>query len=420
MSKLSIYDPIENEEQDILERRFLAERIFKRLADENCPQVIGIYGGWGTGKTSLLNLIQEKWKLSGTKDLHLEYVDAWHYEGSGTLFVPVIVRMMAKRAAFNPDWSEYFKRVSFAALYMGTDIALRTLAAGVKIDDIKKYENDMEQSGLTSVSLLDWEKITDKVEETQSAFRKLIHGVNEKTETKQIIFLIDNLDRCSPENAVSLLESIKNFLMIPGCIWIFAMDADVIASYIGRKYQDTAMDGNSYLDKIIPEQYHLSFFPADNDRRVFDLIFNATNGFVTLNDERRLPQLPRIVVPRRLKKSAGKFAEYFDSKLPDADRDTVFLLSLLYHTWPEFYARLSSPSIQHIGGILANFFKNRKTEDMGMQWGEYSPSPLDKKFTEDQDLIYFLRTAFPKYNTGTEIVKEIHRALSGLRGLGLP
>jgi hypothetical protein len=182
------------------------------------------------------------------------------------------------------------------------------------------------------------------------------------------------------------------------------------------------MDGNSYLDKIIPEQYHLSFFPNENDSRIYKLIRSATGNDLTLNDWKRLPLIPYVMVPRRLKKTAVKFAECFSgSDLVDADPDTVFLLSLLYHTWPDFYGRLSSGLVNHIAGILANFFKNRKTEDAGWQWGNYSPLPLDKKFVDDQDLIQFLQTAFPDAKAAPEKVAiSIKRALSALQQVGLP
>jgi hypothetical protein len=418
----SIHDPIFCQEQDILERRYLAERILTRLINDSCPEVMGIYGGWGTGKTSLLNLIREKWLKSGNQTIQIEYIDAWNYEGSTTLFVPVIVRMMSKRLALIPDWSEYFKRISMLALYMGSDVALRALPGGLTLDDFKKYKTDMQETGLTRVSLLDWEELTDKVVETQTTFQQLIRKSNQKEKSKRIVFLVDNLDRCSPENAVSLLESIKNFLEIDGCTWIFAMDAGVMASYINRKYEGTTMDGNSYLDKIIPEQYHLSLFPEENDARIYDLIRSTTGRDLTLNDWKRLPLIPFVIVPRRLKKSAVKFAECFSSEMaPDADRDTVFLLCLLYHTWPDFYERLSSMLIDHVGGILANFFKNRKTEDLGWQWGDYSPLPLAAKYVDNQELMQFLQTAFPEAKRSPrEMAASIQRAMLALRRVGLP
>jgi hypothetical protein len=82
---------------------------------------------------------------------------------------------------------------------------------------------------------------------------------------------------------------------------------------------------------------------------------------------------------------------------------------------------LSSTSLHHVGGILANFFKNRKTEDMGLQWGNYSPLALDNKFVDDQDLIQFLHTAFPNAKAEPErVTNSIKHAMSALRQVGLP
>ena len=46
----SIHEPILSESQDILERRYLAERIYKRLLEEACPDVMGLYGAGGPEK----------------------------------------------------------------------------------------------------------------------------------------------------------------------------------------------------------------------------------------------------------------------------------------------------------------------------------------------------------------------------------
>ena len=57
--RLTIHDPIINEEQDILNRKSIAKKILERLKNYDCPPVLGLYGGWGTGKTSVLNLLEE-------------------------------------------------------------------------------------------------------------------------------------------------------------------------------------------------------------------------------------------------------------------------------------------------------------------------------------------------------------------------
>lgn len=419
-----IHEPIQSESQDILERRHLAGRIYNRLLDESCPNVVGIYGGWGTGKTSLLNLLLAHNNQPVSEDLktiHIEVFDAWQYETTGNLLIPVIVQLkkLSGDEAFLPkSWKASVRRVLAV-----TTISLAGLALSkspIQMGDIRAIWEDIENKDKDDSSsiLLGWEALTDAIREMQIAFHEVVKVVLQEQGCDRLVLCIDNLDRCSPDHTVNLLESIKNFFSVPGCVWLFAMDSDVIASYISHKYDGTAMDGTSYLDKIIPEQYHLSFYPEENDPRVFNLIYEVTGSNLTLNNENRLPQIPRAMVPRRLKKSAAKFAEYFDGTNPDADRDTIFLLSLLYHTWTEFYERLSSPSLKHVGGVLANFFKNPKDQEQA--WGEYLPLPLDSEYTSDPDLTYFLQIAFPTYKVDMDVAKEIHRAVNGLRRIGLP
>jgi hypothetical protein len=68
--------------------------------------------------------------------------------------------------------------------------------------------------------------------------------------------------------------------------------------------------------------------------------------------------------------------------------------------------------------MLANFFRDSKNQEAG--WGEYMPLPLDSDYKNNPDLNYFLQIAFPAYATDTDVAKEIHRAVNGLRRIGLP
>ena len=415
----NIHDPIETEAQDDLDRRFLAERILRRICDESCPSVIGLYGGWGTGKTSLLNLVRAK---NNTPETRIIYLDAWQYEGAGNLLVPVIV---ALRGLVGTSLPQAGKAMAERVLLV-TGLSLLGAALPVKLGDVQANLKEAEsRSPKTTASLmLDWERLSDEILNTSEAFAILVSAACQEQKCKRVVLCIDNLDRCSPDAVVDLLASVKNFLSVPGCIWIFAMDAEVVASYIDHKYTGTAMDGNSYLDKIIPEQYHLSFFPERHDHRIFDLISKVAGKSFALNNEGRLPQLPRVMVPRRLKKTAGKFAEFFALGQTHAERDTVFLLILLYYSWPDFYERLSSPSEDHIGGILANFFGS---EQLGVDanhqkiiWGGYEPLPLRQSFLDENDLAYFLQIAFPDRQNAVRLVADLKRTLDGLRQIGLP
>jgi ABC-type molybdate transport system ATPase subunit len=76
----NIHDPIEKADQDVLERQGLAQRIFERISQSDTG-IFGIYGGWGTGKTSLLHLMRGLSLAESASTYqniaHVEIIDAW-------------------------------------------------------------------------------------------------------------------------------------------------------------------------------------------------------------------------------------------------------------------------------------------------------------------------------------------------------
>lgn len=436
----NIHDPItidkdDIERRDILERRHLAGRILKRLGEEDCPSVLGIYGGWGTGKTSLLNLMCGLNKVelpqSKEKKVHVEIIDAWKYEGTGNLLIPIIVKLreLSGVKEFIQAWKVMTKRVVALTGLSLIETALKT-ASPIGIADIDElYEKikGKEDKNYATV-LLDWERVVDEMSQEQDAFEIIVGLVNKAQNCDRLILCIDNLDRCTPDNVIILLESIKLFLSVPNCVWVFAMDSDVVASYIDRKYEGTYMDGYSYLDKIIPEQYHLSLSPALDGRNIIKLLRYAAGSNIPEFDirEEKIPQIPKVLVPRRLIKSAGKFADFY--KVPQrggVSPDVVLYLTLLYHTWPDFYQRLSSASRNHICAVLDNFFPKENSELMqsGVPGKESEEIvSLDKKYAEDRDLFHFLTMTFKDYASSQKFVfvDEIIDGMTGLRWIGLP
>jgi hypothetical protein len=439
--KISIHEPLLVDpdhpevifERDILQRRQLAERILSRLRDDDCPRALGIYGGWGTGKTSLLNLMK-KLNEDATdgvpSKLCIVSIDAWEHESGEGLLVPVVVALdEIKGNDVKPEMAVVVRRALFASGLFIADALLKKYA-NLELEKMQKAVADASahDAGINHETILEkWKTDAKEIRETKGAFAALVNSACKHTDKDNIVICIDNLDRCSPENVVRLLESVKVFFNVPGCTWVFAMDSEVIASYISHKYEGTKVDGNSYLDKIIPEQYHLSLSPSIDGKNIADLLQYAANGSILKLDERNIPQLPRILVPRRLIKSAAKFAEF---KRLQANSETrtpeslVFNLALLYHVWPDFYQRFSSASEAHIRGILDNFFPVETPAQAKLESASAVNAnllPLLKDYAEDQDLLYFLKTVFSEYQRSKNaFVHEVINGISGLRKVGLP
>jgi hypothetical protein len=418
---MNIHDPIIEISQDRLNAQSLAKIILDRLTDNACPSTLGLYGSWGTGKTSTLNLMvklnylarinkfsnkTDKWpekivvtdklsllthgstekgiikelpknieSITTNKSLHIEIIDAWQYDSTNNLLTPVLVRLMKHLKEIDSarlnDWKRYAERIIEVTSLAISDIALRKFT-GLTLGDVKDYKEKTEQN----ITFSDWEKTIDHIEETNEAFSELVRIFLLHKKQDKLILCIDNLDRCSPENVVQLLESIKNYLAVKNCIWVFIMDNSLISSYINRKYEGTNMDGNSYLDKIIPEQYHVI---QPTYEQATDLIHGLLFQDIKLGNYARIN---RFLVPRRLIKTAVKYEQAI--KLTpthsEGSKDTLFALILLYHGWPDFYGFLSSGSDDHIISTFNNFYS--KVGELKKVWQKI---PIPEIFDNDKE-----------------------------------
>ena len=407
--KPGFFDPIYNIEFDHLGRYQFAQRILKRVSAEQCSPAVGLYGGWGSGKTSILNLMMTINKQDTAPLLEkplLEYIDVWPYEVSGDLALPILIQMRQWLRDIDPAiYSVNWQRVFGVLAQLGMDVAFRKLL-GVSFSEVQNHAERIKNL----------ETLVDNIRSAQDAFCNLTQLVSQAHQNRRIVFLIDNLDRCSPENVVRLLESVKNFLYAPNCVWVFAMDSGVVASYIDHKYEGTRMDGNSYLDKIVPEQYHIPPISDHDISRLhrFMTAVQPSNGFgLPTVDLAKIPQIPEVLVPRRLLKTAHKFYEAYTSDLPmgsGATPDMVFSLILLYNTWPAFYERFASGKAEHVRGILENFMDKETITRI----------PLSEKFTKDPALKHYLNDCFIQAQDPETVNSMLSGCMLWLRQVGLP
>jgi KAP family P-loop domain len=140
---------------------------------------------------------------------------------------------------------------------------------------------------------------------------------------------VDELDRCSPMEVASTLETIKTFLEVERCVFIVAADHQVLEQALRKKArQQTPTDptnpyysaGSSYLDKIFQYQYQL---PPLKPRRLTDFALELVRdrGGVWQRVE-NLPEAVSVLIPthvtspRRVKVLLNSFA--FDLPLGGA------------------------------------------------------------------------------------------------------
>lgn len=211
----------------------------------HCPLLIS--GDWGAGKTSLLRHVQGT--IDSNSHAKTIWFDAWRYENESDLL----------QALIRVAWDEYESSVPEAAT-AAKDICTKTLAIagaigvrwlsrqaglgnmGLKAlaDDINKIDSDVP--------------LENDVDKLVCSFRKLLCNL---WDGREVIVFVDDLDRCSPESAVALLESIRGLLNANekiGCKFVIIMDKSTLAEAVKEKYSSlSSYDANRYLEKMFPQ-----------------------------------------------------------------------------------------------------------------------------------------------------------------------
>ena len=149
------------------------------------------------------------------------------------------------------------------------------------------------------------------LEQFQEKFKTLIQSYVAKT--GRLVVFVDDLDRCLPEKAIEVLEAIKLFVDVPGCIFILGLDHKVIARGVEIRYkdfakevgerQDNLINGSRYLEKIIQLPFTI---PPIERSDMGDFVKKLTPAWPH-------PQCPSIFAeglgnnPRQIKRTVNAF-----------------------------------------------------------------------------------------------------------------
>jgi hypothetical protein len=217
---------------------------------------IGIFGGWGSGKTTLMGAIKTALPAAGL--LTVDF-NAWRFEREPHLLVPLLDTIrgaLADRAAQEeqstgdggeaPDVSPRLRRV---AGRVGRVVkALATgLSGSVGIPGAVTIKYDASAAitaldALAPVSAPDSEDTAPKslyvaaFGELRTAFQDVADaGIT------RIVVFVDDLDRCLPANALDTLESIKLFFDLPGFVFVVGLDESAIDRALATKLTAAAV-----------------------------------------------------------------------------------------------------------------------------------------------------------------------------------
>lgn len=222
---------------------------------------VGIFGGWGCGKSTLLEAIERN---TNRDEAVVVKFNAWRYEREPHLIVPLLDTIRGSLAAWA---SEHEGRAGPQAASMAERIGrvVRALTRG--------FSAQVGLPGAVSVSFdagraLDAmsPQSDDLANAPQSlyfaAFQELsaAFGEIETANFSRIVVFVDDLDRCLPTSALTVLESMKLFFDMPGFVFVVGLDERVVERAVWTKFAQDTPAAAPRVDVQVEREYVKKIF----------------------------------------------------------------------------------------------------------------------------------------------------------------
>jgi energy-coupling factor transporter ATP-binding protein EcfA2 len=278
--------PINTPDQDKLERRGFIARLCHAVIDRNTKKatgaIIGITGPWGSGKSSILNLLDQYIKADYPDAIVVRF-DPWLISGRNDLISEFITELIAElRQA--PNGKQRFKKTITKLVGYGNTLTplADLLPYGGAVKDALKIAKDH----------------FDRDKSVHEQRHDLIDTLSEIS--APIIVLIDELDRVEDEEIRIVAQLVRAIADFPGMSYILAYDVErVIRALAGSEKLEK---GRAYLEKIVQLQVPLPVLIDDEIHRLIeaDLDDLCAAGLIPSNrlSIERYVGLRGLLVPR--------------------------------------------------------------------------------------------------------------------------
>jgi len=354
---------------------------FAEVITQSKPNfAIGIFGGWGSGKTTLMTAI----KAALPKDDFVAVnFNAWRFEREPQLLIPLLDTIRAELVRHAKRNTETASKLHQITERLGR--VVRALAKGlsgsVGVPGAVTVNYDAGQA-LDALSALSAEQDSLKPESLYvAAFQELQESFTHLAEAgiNGIVVFVDDLDRCLPGNALDVLESMKLFFDLAGFVFVVGLDEDVIdravlakfatetSSHLAEGEQASAAMtslterlGREYAKKIFQVPYSLPTMLPQQLTELLESMFREAGieGEQLADLHKRVrPYVNLLAVERRVNpREVKRFINSYTLQTlirPDLNPDVILSLQTLAfrRDWEDAYDAINADSELFIGAL---------------------------------------------------------------------
>lgn len=227
------------------------------------PLTIGIHARWGAGKSTILKLVSQR--LAVDPDVLVIETNPWEYDDhddvKGTLIAEVLDALREHfdgNAAVVKQIGELLSRISWQRV--GKTVAKGMILQSLDLKELVQAFTPKRRSEPETMAGF------------KGAFEKLVTSL---PNTKRVVVLVDDLDRCMPPATVATLEAIKLFLSVPGMAFVIAADQEMVRDAIALNLGGSAESSRfaqRYLEKIVQLPVTLPYLPLHDAEAYLGLL----------------------------------------------------------------------------------------------------------------------------------------------------
>ncbi|HEX6099495.1 MAG TPA: P-loop NTPase fold protein [Thermoanaerobaculia bacterium] len=323
----------------------------REVITTNDPRfAVGVFGSWGAGKTTLMRTVASS--LESDAVIVVDF-SAWRFEREPHLIVPLLdcIREALLR------WAETRRTLKDRAFDTARTIGQATVALlsgfslEVGLPEVVKASFDANKALEAGARMSEKEKQA-RVPRSfyQASFKALEEAFQEITNhgrDRRFVVFIDDLDRCLPEGALEVLESMKLFFDMPGFVFVVGLDQQVVERCIDAKYakelaagtqthKELQIRGSDYIKKIFQVPFNLPRVSVQQIHDYVELLCNHGNLHPAQQDDLRIRTRPHLeylateqgINPREVKRYINAYTLVM-KVTPDLDPDAVLALQTL-------------------------------------------------------------------------------------------
>lgn len=285
---------------DLLNVQHLVGAVLRVIKDDRLdPVTVGVYGDWGSGKSSVIQLLRQQ--IETDPDLLCVYFNGWRFEGyedAKAALASTILEQIHEEAertggkletvkgnvvdAVKGFWGKVDKLrlgkqalavganvgMAAGAVALGATVAAPLTAAALMAAVMKSMAEDGKKiDGEALAKLMKDQHDAETVEQHDlhvsiRDFHKEFAALVNTLGVKRLVVVVDDLDRCLPHNVIETLEAIRLFLSAPKTAFVIAADEALIREAVGYRFPEQAVAGVQdsrpkasvgarYLEKLI-------------------------------------------------------------------------------------------------------------------------------------------------------------------------